>query len=248
MASWLMRMVSSSGKSSRKRRAICSGLQAVAQRRSCRRPRRRPFHGTTGPCTAAPFGALMRPASRSCTERRSGWLIASLADFERRADRSACHCAVVARYARPPLRVAAWRRSSRAIVDGGRSRAPHAVARARSRSPPARRTTESALTAASPTARDVRDVRDVMVACRPPSGTSVPPRLATPRPQPRRPHSSTPPRSTPRTDGDPHAAQQRADRARATRLAQTDPNAASEQSSQPPLSRCRDDQGVATTT
>src|SRR3954452_3772708 len=28
MASWLIRMVSSSGKSSRKRRAICSGLQA----------------------------------------------------------------------------------------------------------------------------------------------------------------------------------------------------------------------------
>src|SRR3954464_9279426 len=121
MASWLMRMVSSSGKSSRKRRAICSGLQAVAQRRSCRRPRRRPFHGTTGPCTAAPFGAMMTPASRSCTERRSGSLIASLADFGRRAERSACHCAVVARYARPPLRVAALRRSSREMVDGARS-------------------------------------------------------------------------------------------------------------------------------
>src|SRR5215213_9258083 len=34
MASWLMRIVSSSGKSSRRRRAICSGLQAVAHRRS----------------------------------------------------------------------------------------------------------------------------------------------------------------------------------------------------------------------
>src|SRR3954451_756213 len=121
MASGLMRMVSSSGKSSRKRRAICSGLQAVAQRRSCRRPRRRPFHGTTGPCTAAPFGAITRPASRSCTYRRSGSLIASLAGLGRRADRSACHCAVVARYARPPLRVGAFRRSSPGIVDGARS-------------------------------------------------------------------------------------------------------------------------------
>src|SRR4051812_41388015 len=121
MASWLMRMVSSSGKSSRKRRAICSGLQAVAQRRSCRRPCRRPFHGTTGPRTAAPFGAMMTPASRSCTYRRSGSLIASLAAFGRRAERSACHCAVVARYARAPLRVAALRRSSREIVDGARS-------------------------------------------------------------------------------------------------------------------------------
>src|SRR4051794_19413338 len=121
MASWLMRMVSSSGKSSRKRRAICSGLHAVAQRRSCRRPCRRPFHGTTGPRTAAPFGAITRPASRSCTERRSGSLIAGLAAFGRGADRSACHCAVVARYARPPLRVAALRRNSREIVDGARS-------------------------------------------------------------------------------------------------------------------------------
>src|SRR3954468_23926480 len=121
MASWLMRMVSSSGKSSRKRRAICSGLHAVAQRRSCRRPCRRPFHGTTGPRTAAPLGATTIPASRSCTERRSGPLIASLAAFGRRADRSACHCAVVARYARAPLRVAALRRSSREIVDGARS-------------------------------------------------------------------------------------------------------------------------------
>src|SRR3954449_2280808 len=121
MASWLIRMVSSSGKSSRKRRAICSGPQAVAQRRSCRRPCRRPFHGTTGPCTAAPFGATTIPASRSCTERRRGSLIASLAAFGRRAERSACHCAVVARYSRPPLRVAALRRSSREIVDGARS-------------------------------------------------------------------------------------------------------------------------------
>src|SRR3954451_8029646 len=77
--------------------------------------------------------------------------------------------------------------------------------------------------------------QDVMVACRPPSGTSGPRRLATRRPQPRRPHSSGPPRWQPRTDGDAHAAQQRADQARARRLARTDPNAASEWPSQPPL-------------
>src|SRR6476619_2231285 len=40
--------------------------------------------------------------------------------FGRRADRSACHCAVVARYSRPPLRVAALRRNSREIVDAAR--------------------------------------------------------------------------------------------------------------------------------
>src|SRR3954453_11047495 len=142
-----------------------------------------------------------------------------------------------------PERRCAWQRcgaargrswTARASV-GGRSRAPRAVARARSRSPPALQTTESARTAASTMARDG------MVACRPPCGTSGPPRLATRRPQPRRPHSSIPPRWQPRTDGDPHAAQQRAVRARATRLARTDPNAASERPSQPPLSRCCDD-------
>src|SRR5689334_12640704 len=56
----------------------------------------------------------------SCVERRRGSLIASLTAFGRRAERSACPCAVVARYARPPLRVAALRRSSREIVDGAR--------------------------------------------------------------------------------------------------------------------------------
>src|SRR5215216_7488864 len=56
MASWLMRIVPSSGKSRRRRRAICSGLHAVAHRRSCGGPCRRPFQGTTGPGTAAPPG------------------------------------------------------------------------------------------------------------------------------------------------------------------------------------------------
>ena len=45
--------------------------------------------------------------------------------FGRRADRSACHWAVVARYSSPPLRVAALRRSSREIVEADRpSRRP----------------------------------------------------------------------------------------------------------------------------
>ena len=40
--------------------------------------------------------------------------------FGRRADRSACHCAVVARYSKLPLRVEALRRSSREIVEAAR--------------------------------------------------------------------------------------------------------------------------------
>jgi hypothetical protein len=47
-------------------------------------------------------------------------LRASLAAFGRRNERSACHCAVVARYSSPPQRVAALRRSSREIVEGAR--------------------------------------------------------------------------------------------------------------------------------
>jgi hypothetical protein len=49
-------------------------------------------------------------------------LSASLVGFGRRADRSACHWAVVARYSNPPLRVAALRLSSREIVEADRPR------------------------------------------------------------------------------------------------------------------------------
>src|SRR5881296_1849527 len=121
MASWLMRMESSSGKSRGRRQAICSGLHARAHRRGCRRPCRRPFHSITGLPTAAPLGAMTAPAKRSCTYRCSWALTASFAGFGRRAARSACHCAVVARYAKPPLRVAALRHNSREIVDGARA-------------------------------------------------------------------------------------------------------------------------------
>src|SRR6185295_20361828 len=51
---------------------------------------------------------------------RNAALSVSLPAFGLRADRSACHCAVVARYSRPPLRVAALRRNSREIVDAAR--------------------------------------------------------------------------------------------------------------------------------
>src|SRR5690349_15388787 len=120
MASWLIRIASSPGKSSRSRREICCGLHALAQRRCCRRPWRRPLQGTAGPATAAPPGATTAPASRSRTYARSAGFVASFAGFGRRAARSACHWAVVARYSRPPPRVAALRRSSRETVDAAR--------------------------------------------------------------------------------------------------------------------------------
>src|SRR3954452_8329312 len=115
-----MRMVSSPGKSIRRRREICSGLHALAQRRCCRRPCRRPFQATAGPTTAAPPGVATAPDRCSCTYVRRAAVVASLALFGRRAARSACHCAVLARYSSPPLRVAALRRNSREIVDAAR--------------------------------------------------------------------------------------------------------------------------------
>src|ERR671917_1321061 len=135
MASWLIRTAPSRGKSSRRRREICCGLHALAQRRGCRGPCRRPFHGTAGPGTAAPSGAPTPPASLSCTYALSAGWVASFAGFGRRAARSACHCAVVARYSSPPLRVAALRRSSRETVDAAR---PSRRATSRTPSPCAR--------------------------------------------------------------------------------------------------------------
>src|SRR4051794_4121960 len=70
--------------------------------------------------TAALPGPQTSSASLSCTYPRSAAFTASFVGFGRRVARSACHCAVVARYARPPLRVAALRRSSREIVDAAR--------------------------------------------------------------------------------------------------------------------------------
>src|SRR5258707_14160904 len=124
MASWLIRIVSSSGKSIGKRRAICSGLHALAHRRFCRWPSRRFFQDTAGPVTGMPLGATTMPANLSSTYVRKVALRASLAGFGRRADRSACHWAVVARYSRPPLRVAALRRK----LSGDRRRCPPELA------------------------------------------------------------------------------------------------------------------------
>jgi hypothetical protein len=75
--------------------------------------------------------------------------------FGRRVDRSACHCAVVARCSRPPPRVAALRRSSREIVEGTRlSRRATSRTQCRrrreARCPPARRTTGADRMAVSP--------------------------------------------------------------------------------------------------
>src|SRR3954449_5022499 len=114
-------MLGSSGNSTRSRAEICSGLHALAHRRSARRGLLRPFHGAiAGPATAVPSGRRTLPASRSWTYSRSRSSAASLAVLGRRATSSAFHCATEARYSSLPPRVAALRRSSREIVDGDR--------------------------------------------------------------------------------------------------------------------------------
>ena len=127
MASWLIRMVLSSGKSTTRRRAICSGLHALAHRRSFRWPCRRPFHGTAGPGTKMPFAAATSPASLSSTYMRRAGFSASLANFGRRPDRSACHCAVEARYSKPhhaSRRCAATREISLRPIGRGDGQSP----------------------------------------------------------------------------------------------------------------------------
>src|SRR3954471_18868906 len=239
-----MRMVASPGKSIRRRREICSGLHALAHRRCCRRPCRRPFQATAGPTTAAPPGVATAPDRRSCTYVRRAALVASLALFGRRAARSACHCAVLARYASPPLRVAALRRNSREIR--ARSWTPHAPAGERSpvcpgpvrdtaRSPRVQRTPDTARRVAS------RMAQAIGVTPRPPPGTSGPPARATRRPLSPRPRSTDPPQSPPRTAaGSPAAPCLVGQATPATRLVAPDPSAVSQPSSQPPLSRCCD--------
>jgi len=91
--------------------------RASRDRRCRRRARWEPRHagpaGRTGPPVACDRSAeLPARAPRDVPSTTSPRL--------RRAARSACHCAVVARYARPPLRVAALRRNSREIVDAAR--------------------------------------------------------------------------------------------------------------------------------
>ncbi len=81
------------------------------------------------------FGVAMLPASRSWTYVRSAGWVSSLAGLGRLAARSACHCAVIARYSTLPPRVAALRLNSREMVEAAR---PICAAISRTPSPRAR--------------------------------------------------------------------------------------------------------------
>src|SRR5438876_11073759 len=60
---------------------------------------------TSGPGTSSPSGLAIAPARRSWTYSRSLAFVASFETFGRLARRSACHCAVVARYTTALLRL-----------------------------------------------------------------------------------------------------------------------------------------------
>ena len=108
-------------------------------------------------------------------------------------------------------------------------------ARARWRSPHARRTKGSALMEVLTTARNV------LVARRPPSGTSVLRPPATPWRQPQHPRSSAPRQSRSRTVYNSLAVPLGGGLAISMLLAHTDPNAACISSSQPLLLECCED-------
>ena len=79
------------------RREICSGLQAVAQRRSDRWGLFSPFQIVCGPSTTVPSGRFNFPESRCCTYSWSWGLLTSFAGLGRMAAVCAFHCATEAR-------------------------------------------------------------------------------------------------------------------------------------------------------
>jgi hypothetical protein len=100
-----MRMDSSSGKSTFRRCAICSGLHAVDHRRSCRWGLFSPFHGGgVGPETIVPSGRRTFPRAGPGRTHASRGLATSFAVFGRLAACWAFHCATVARYSCFPPR------------------------------------------------------------------------------------------------------------------------------------------------
>src|SRR3954465_3889612 len=248
-----MRMVSSPGKSIRRRREICPAVPALAHRGCGRRPCRRPFQATAGPTTAAPPGVATAPDRRSCPYVRRAAVVASLALFGRRAARSACHCAVLARYSSPPLRVAALRRNSREIVDAARpsrraiSRMPWPCARHSAISSRSANTRYRSDGGFADGASVVGGMPPASRNQRAPTAGDTPASIAAaslhpPAPHPRRLPPPPPPQSPPRTAaGSPAAPRLVGQATPATRLVAPDPSAVSQPSSQPPPSRCCDD-------
>src|SRR5439155_21361903 len=116
-----------------------------------------------------------------------------------------------------------------------RWRVHRAPARARWRSPHVQRTEGSALIEVLTTARNV------LVACRPTSGTTVRRHSPTPRRQPPNPRSSVPGQSPSRIVYNSLAGPPEAGSAKPQALAHIDPNDACISSSQPPLLECCDD-------
>jgi hypothetical protein len=189
-----MRIRTSSGKSTRSRRAICSGLQAVAHR-SAPWGLFSPLHVVSGSAATLPSGRLSCPLSRACTYSLNRALVASFAGLGRRVAVCAFHCATVARQSGLPPRVAALRRSSRGIVPGAvellpqrRGPSPSTV-----RGPPARRTTD-----AGPWVRPGSKAHSANV-----TKTSAPRPARTRPPRTPPPQSFSPSRSSARTPAPP---------------------------------------------
>ena len=149
MASWLIRMDSSLGKSTLRRLEICSGLQAFTQRRSARWGLPFPFHfGPGGPISRP--SAVSRHGGQSLLDVGTQPVVIDQLGHSWRVvtRRSACHwlsmlCSQVGRSVSTCCDAALSRSSTGADRDVGRSHVHQAFAHARWRCPLARRTTSS---------------------------------------------------------------------------------------------------------
>ncbi len=231
MASWLIRIDGSSGKSTRSLLAICSGLQPCTQRRSPRCGLLRPLHFGPGGPTARPPPPRTTPDSRSCTYAQSCSFAASLATLGRWARRSACHCAIDALYSSPTFAStrsdeAPARSSTGCDATAARSLGHHDPEREAAQSPPVPRTTGSGPTPMK-LDRDSRRQR---------GGTTGTPRATRHPPPPLHPRSSAHERPQPKTAPDPRATRPSAAPARAPAPDTAEPPAAARASSPPATS------------
>ena len=241
MASWLMRMVVSSGKSIGRRRAICSGLQALAHRRSCRGPCRRPFQATAGPGTGTPLGATTTPANLSSHISAQGRVEGKLRRL--RAPGRSLGMPLGGRRAILQPTAAGGCVAPQLPGDrrGGSTEPAPDLLHGMALDPQKRNLLTLQQRQVSPGERLGRgsEHRWGHAACL--SEPSVSRQAATHRPRPQHPRCSFPLRSPTRTGAVHRVPPQAAGLVTATALAQTDPTAAFECSSQPPPSGCCDD-------
>ncbi len=233
-------MLSSPGKSSRRRCAICCGLHAIAHRRLCRGPCRRPFHAPSGQAPwSRPEWQRRQPADPAHTFAAPGCPPASHASADApTARRATARCSPGSpgcRLAWPRCDAAPETRSMPTAPGGAPPPGCSGPAPATARSAPAPQRRDNAWKAAPTTATGET------APSHPPHGTNgCRPAAILPPPSPR-PRSTSRRRSTPRTAAGVPATPPEAGQATSACHAKPDPNDADPPSHPPPPIRCCDD-------